>query len=215
LRTCFGRCAETRRWLRRLELGITEPGANGFRFAEGLAMFKDRLFTIPEAAPGLKAMSANYLKKFDGQLVAWVRQPLHPRGHRARLRADSSRASPGRPVAEEHLGLVRAGRQAPERRVEPAPGREGRRHARLGSDGQADYELAAAAETRAVGRHRPTVHLDQTLHERQPDAETAARVIAVVQLREHPEYLPQLVGCDADALVSHPDHRMLLFLSER
>lgn len=60
--------AETRMWLRRLELGITEPGANGFRFAEGLAMFKDRLFTIPEAAPGLKAMSANYLKKFDAQL---------------------------------------------------------------------------------------------------------------------------------------------------
>ena len=47
--------AETRMWLRRLELGITEPGANGFRFAEGLAMFKDRLHTIPEAAAGLKA----------------------------------------------------------------------------------------------------------------------------------------------------------------
>ncbi len=61
--------AETRMWLRRIELGITEPGANGFRFAEGLAMFKDRLFTIPEAASGLKAMSANYLVKLDAQLA--------------------------------------------------------------------------------------------------------------------------------------------------
>jgi glutathione S-transferase len=66
--------AETRMWLRRLELGITEPGANGFRFAEGLAMFKDRLFTIPEAAPGLKNMSQYYLTKFDAQLgnKEWV-----------------------------------------------------------------------------------------------------------------------------------------------
>jgi glutathione S-transferase len=55
-------------WLRRLELGITEPGANGFRFAEGLAMFKDRLHTVPEAAAGLKAMSAYYLKKLDAQI---------------------------------------------------------------------------------------------------------------------------------------------------
>jgi glutathione S-transferase len=60
--------AETRMWLRRIELGITEPGANGFRFAEGLAMFKDRLFTIPEAAAGLKAMSQSYLKKLDALL---------------------------------------------------------------------------------------------------------------------------------------------------
>jgi glutathione S-transferase len=60
--------AETRMWLRRIELGITEPGANGFRFAEGLAMFKDRLHTIPEAAAGLKAMSQFYLKKLDALL---------------------------------------------------------------------------------------------------------------------------------------------------
>ena len=66
--------AETRMWLRRIELGITEPLANGFRFAEGLAMFKDRLFTIPEAASGLKAMSQNYLGKLDAQLTGkeWV-----------------------------------------------------------------------------------------------------------------------------------------------
>jgi glutathione S-transferase len=66
--------AETRMWLRRLELGITEPGANGFRFAEGLAMFKDRLHTIPEAASGLKAMSQYYLQKLDGQMAGkeWV-----------------------------------------------------------------------------------------------------------------------------------------------
>lgn len=66
--------AETRMWLRRIELGITEPLANGFRFAEGLAMFKDRLFTIPEAAQGLKNMSQYYLQKLDAQLAGkeWV-----------------------------------------------------------------------------------------------------------------------------------------------
>jgi len=60
--------AETRMWLRRIELGITEPGANGFRFAEGLAMFKDRLHTIPEAASGLKAMAQYYLQKLEAQM---------------------------------------------------------------------------------------------------------------------------------------------------
>ena len=66
--------AETRMWIRRIELGVTEPLANGFRFAEGLAMFKDRLHTIPEAAAGLKAMSQYYLAKLDGQLAGkeWV-----------------------------------------------------------------------------------------------------------------------------------------------
>jgi len=66
--------AETRMWIRRIELGVTEPLANGFRFAEGLAMFKDRLFTIPEAAQGLKNMSQYYLQRLDGQLAGkeWV-----------------------------------------------------------------------------------------------------------------------------------------------
>jgi glutathione S-transferase len=65
---------ETRMWIRRIELGVTEPGANGFRFAEGLAMFKDRLHTIPEAAPGLKVYAQKNLAKLDSLLGGkqWV-----------------------------------------------------------------------------------------------------------------------------------------------
>ena len=58
--------AETRMWIRRIEFGITEPLANGFRFAEGLAMFKDRLHTIPEAASGLKASRASFWSTTSG-----------------------------------------------------------------------------------------------------------------------------------------------------
>ena len=47
--------AETRMWTRRIELNITEYLYNGFRFAEGLEVFKTRLPVIPEAAVGLKA----------------------------------------------------------------------------------------------------------------------------------------------------------------
>jgi glutathione S-transferase len=49
--------AKTRMWMRRVDLKVCEPMANGFRFSEGLQFFKDRLLTAPEAAPGLKAMA--------------------------------------------------------------------------------------------------------------------------------------------------------------
>lgn len=49
--------AETGMWIRRIEDRIGNPLADGFRFAEGLAMFKDRLHTIPGAAADLKAMA--------------------------------------------------------------------------------------------------------------------------------------------------------------
>ena len=48
--------AETRMWTRRIELGITEHVYNGFRFAEGLSMFKDRRHVIPQAADDLKSI---------------------------------------------------------------------------------------------------------------------------------------------------------------
>ena len=47
--------AETRSWQRRVELRITEHLYNGFRFAEGLELFRPRLRVLPEAAEGLKA----------------------------------------------------------------------------------------------------------------------------------------------------------------
>ena len=61
--------AETRMWVRRIEWKITQPLADGFRFAEGLPLFKNRIRTIPEAAPGLKAIAQDGLKWLDGQLA--------------------------------------------------------------------------------------------------------------------------------------------------
>ena len=61
--------AETRMWVRRVEWKITQPLADGFRFAEGLPLFKDRMRTVPEAAPGLKLIAQDGLKWLDGQLA--------------------------------------------------------------------------------------------------------------------------------------------------
>jgi len=58
--------AETRMWTRRVELNITEYLYNGFRFAEGLEVFKTRLPVIPEAAVGLKAAVQKRLGWLDG-----------------------------------------------------------------------------------------------------------------------------------------------------
>ncbi|MEE2776631.1 MAG: glutathione S-transferase family protein [Acidobacteriota bacterium] len=60
--------AETRMWARRCDLGVCEPLANGFRFAEGLALFKDRMRCLPEAADGLKASVQDKLAWLDGLL---------------------------------------------------------------------------------------------------------------------------------------------------
>ena len=60
--------AETRMWTRRIDLNICEPGANGFRFGEGLALFKDRIVTVPEASEGLKLIARDRIKWLDGQI---------------------------------------------------------------------------------------------------------------------------------------------------
>ncbi|HEV2561980.1 MAG TPA: glutathione S-transferase [Rhizomicrobium sp.] len=61
--------AQARMWTRRIDLNITEPMAMGFRFAEGLPLFKDRIVTAPEAAPGLKKIAQDRLKWLDGQMA--------------------------------------------------------------------------------------------------------------------------------------------------
>ena len=58
--------AETRMWARRVDLYINENLANGFRYAEGLAMFKDRMPTLPEAAEGLKGIAQQKITWLDG-----------------------------------------------------------------------------------------------------------------------------------------------------
>jgi glutathione S-transferase len=58
--------AQTRMWTRRADIKICEPMANGFRFAEGLALFQNRLRCLPEAAPGLKAVAKDGEEWLEG-----------------------------------------------------------------------------------------------------------------------------------------------------
>jgi glutathione S-transferase len=66
--------AETRKWTRRVDLNICEPMANGFRFSQGLPLFKDRIVTVPEGADGLKRIAQDRLKWLDGELAGkeWI-----------------------------------------------------------------------------------------------------------------------------------------------
>jgi len=61
--------AEARMWTRRAVLNVIEPMSNGFRYKEALAMFKDRMRTIPQAADDLKALAQDGLRLFDAQLA--------------------------------------------------------------------------------------------------------------------------------------------------
>ena len=61
--------AETRMWVRRIDLNILEPLANGFRFAEGLKLFAPRIRTIPAAAPELKLLAQEKLVWLNGLLA--------------------------------------------------------------------------------------------------------------------------------------------------
>jgi glutathione S-transferase len=61
--------AETRMWVRRVEWKITQPLADGFRFGEGLALFKSRIRTLPEASAGLKAIAQDGLAWLDQQIA--------------------------------------------------------------------------------------------------------------------------------------------------
>jgi glutathione S-transferase len=61
--------AETRMWTRRVDLNICEPVLTGFRFSQGLQLFKDRVVTVPEAADGLKKIARDRLKWLEGQMA--------------------------------------------------------------------------------------------------------------------------------------------------
>ncbi|MBL6752503.1 MAG: glutathione S-transferase family protein [Nevskia sp.] len=71
--TLVGATAEERAlermWQRRVELNITEMRYNGFRFAEGLELFKNRVHCIPGAAADLKKSAQEWMVKLD-QLIA-------------------------------------------------------------------------------------------------------------------------------------------------
>ena len=60
--------ALTRMWTRRVDLQIIEPLTTGFRYSEGLELFKTRMQTIPEAADGLKSIAQEKLAWLDGEM---------------------------------------------------------------------------------------------------------------------------------------------------
>jgi glutathione S-transferase len=66
--------AATRMWVRRIDLNIIEPMANGFRYGEGLRLFKDRVHVIPQASDDLKAIAREKLAWLDGlaQGRTWI-----------------------------------------------------------------------------------------------------------------------------------------------
>ena len=61
--------AETRMWVRRIDLNILEPMANGFRYAEGLKLFQNRIHCIPGAAQDLKEIAQEKLRWLDGLMA--------------------------------------------------------------------------------------------------------------------------------------------------
>jgi glutathione S-transferase len=66
--------AETRMWTRRIDLNIVEPMVNGFRFAEGMKLFQNRIHTIPQAAADLKQVAQEQLAWLDKLMAGktWV-----------------------------------------------------------------------------------------------------------------------------------------------
>jgi glutathione S-transferase len=66
--------AEARMWLRRIDLNIVEPLANGFRFSQGLKLYENRIRCIPQAADDLKLTAQERLTWLDGQMAGktWI-----------------------------------------------------------------------------------------------------------------------------------------------
>ena len=60
--------ARTRMWTRRVDLAVVQPMTQGFRAAEGLPMFKDRVRCLPQAADDLKATAREGLAWLEAQL---------------------------------------------------------------------------------------------------------------------------------------------------
>ena len=104
--------AEARMWQRRVELKITEHLYNGFRFAEGVDLFRSRMRVLPEAAEGLKATARDNLAWLDKLLARQAvhrRRPLHGRRHHPLLRRRLRRER--QPTADNALTNVAAWKQ--------------------------------------------------------------------------------------------------------
>lgn len=65
--------AQTRMWVRRVDMKVCEHIVNGFRFAEGLPLFENRLRCLPEAAAGLKATAQDGLTWIEANVQGpWI-----------------------------------------------------------------------------------------------------------------------------------------------
>lgn len=62
--------AATRAMLRSIDQTIVVPMTSGFRGAEGLPMFKDRMLCVPEGAEGNKATAREGLGRIDAALAS-------------------------------------------------------------------------------------------------------------------------------------------------
>lgn len=61
--------AQTRMWMRRIDLNIMEPMLHGFQYGEGLKMFESRVPCIPDASAGLKALARHWMGWLDQQMA--------------------------------------------------------------------------------------------------------------------------------------------------
>jgi glutathione S-transferase len=61
--------AETRMWVRRIDLNYVENLGNGFRYSQGQKLFAGRMRLIPQAADDLKLKAAEALAWLDKQLA--------------------------------------------------------------------------------------------------------------------------------------------------
>ena len=61
--------AQTRMWVRRLDLNVLEPMTTGYRYGEGLDFFRGRVVCIPEASAGLKSIARQWLTWMNGQIA--------------------------------------------------------------------------------------------------------------------------------------------------
>jgi glutathione S-transferase len=66
--------AATRMWIRNIEAKINDPLTSGFRWAEGLGMFKDRRHCVPHAAQDMKDIAREGQAWLDAQLAGrdWI-----------------------------------------------------------------------------------------------------------------------------------------------
>jgi glutathione S-transferase len=108
--------AETRMWVRRIDLNICEPMANGFRAAEGRAIFANRIKLV--GADGDRPRSSDLAGWPTGRTHLGGGRAVHSRRHPSLLlpclRSAGRTADPGR--GWKHPGLVRAHQGPAQRR---------------------------------------------------------------------------------------------------